>query len=134
AGCPWPVPLVYGLALVGAATGCLVVLAVLTLIDSVSAWFMVGAFGAFAAVFFSRACHANNQAEKPQLTIARVAVLARPWMLGMGFAVLALGNAAIQPYGLKLSVVKEQLDDAERAPMVLWNSFWRIDGGRLKHW
>src|SRR3984893_9331308 len=36
---PWPVPLVYGVDLVGAATGCLVVLAVLTLIDSVSAWF-----------------------------------------------------------------------------------------------
>ena len=35
---PWPVPLVYGVDLVGAATGCLVILAVLTLIDS-SAWF-----------------------------------------------------------------------------------------------
>ena len=49
---PWPVPLVYGVDLVGAATGCLVVLAVLTLIDTVSAWFLVGAFGAVAGVFF----------------------------------------------------------------------------------
>ena len=55
---PWPVPLVYGVDLVGAATGCLVVLAVLTLIDSVSAWFLVGALGALAAVFFSQACRA----------------------------------------------------------------------------
>ncbi|MFZ1045333.1 MAG: hypothetical protein WAN52_06820, partial [Pseudolabrys sp.] len=65
---PWPVPLVYGVDLVGAATGCLVVLAVLTLIDSVSAWFLVGALGALAAVFFSQACRASNQAEAPQLT------------------------------------------------------------------
>ena len=56
---PWPVPLVYGVDLVGAATGCLIVLAVLTLIDSVSAWFLVGAFGAVAGVFFcaSTACN-----------------------------------------------------------------------------
>src|SRR5262249_36254181 len=32
---PWPVALVYGVDLVGAATGCLVVLGVLTLVDSV---------------------------------------------------------------------------------------------------
>ena len=49
---PWPVPLVYGVDLVGAATGCLVVLVVLTLINSVSAWFLVGALGALAAMFF----------------------------------------------------------------------------------
>src|SRR5439155_23158081 len=34
---PWPVPLVYGIDLIGAATGCLVVLTVLTLMDAVSA-------------------------------------------------------------------------------------------------
>ena len=57
---PWPVPLVYGVDLVGAATGCLVVLAVLSLIDSVSAWVLVGALGALAAVFFSQACRAGS--------------------------------------------------------------------------
>src|SRR5262245_62186748 len=53
---PWPVPLVYGVDLVGAATGCLVVLAVLTLLDSVSAWFLVGALAAIAAVYVSQVC------------------------------------------------------------------------------
>src|SRR5207253_5474368 len=80
---PWPVPLVYGVDLVGAATGCLVVLAVLTLIDSVSAWFLVGVLGALAAVFFSQACRATNQEEEPQLTIAHVPILGRPWMLAV---------------------------------------------------
>jgi hypothetical protein len=130
---PWPVPLVYGVDLVGAATGCLVVLAVLTLIDSVSAWFLVGALGALAAVFFSQACRAV-QAEEPRLTIARVPVLGRPWMLAVGFAVLALANVAIQPYGLKLSMVKEQLEDAGTVPIILWNSFSRIDVGPTKQW
>jgi hypothetical protein len=100
------VPLVYGVDLVGAATGCLVVLVALTLIDSVSAWLLVGALGALAAVFFSQAWRAANQAEEPQLTIARVPVLGRPWILAVSFAVLALANVAIQPYGLKLSIVK----------------------------
>jgi len=131
---PWPVPLVYGVDLVGAATGCLVVLVVLTLIDSVSAWLLVGALGALAAVFFSQAWRAANQAEEPQLTIARVPVLGRPWILAVSFAVLALANVAIQPYGLKLSIVKEQLEDAEKAPIVLWNSFSRIDVGPTKQW
>ena len=130
---PWPVPLVYGVDLVGAATGCLVVLAVLSLIDSVSAWVLVGALGALAAVFFSQACRAV-QAEEPQLTNARVPVLGRPRMLAVGFAVLALANVAIQPYGLKLSMVKEQLEDAGRVPVILWNSFSRIDVGPTKQW
>ena len=130
---PWPVPLVYGVDLVGAATGCLVVLAVLSLIDSVSAWVLVGALGALAAVFFSQACRAV-QAEEPRLTIARVPMLGRPRMLAVGFAVLALANVAIQPYGLKLSMVKEQLEDAGRTPIVLWNSFSRIDVGPTKQW
>ena len=131
---PWPVPLVYGVDLVGAATGCLVVLAVLTLIDSVSAWFLVGAIGALAAGLFSQARRVANGAEEPQLAITRVPVFARPWMLAAGFAVLALANVAIQPYGLKLSMVKEQLETAETAPIVLWNSFSRIDVGQTKRW
>ena len=31
----------------------------------------------------------------------------------MGFAILALANVAIQPYGLKLSMVKDQIEDHE---------------------
>src|SRR5262245_62601545 len=67
---PFPVSLVYGVDLVGAATGCLVVLAVLTLIDSVSAWFLVGAFGVLSAVFFSKAWRSASRANAPQLAIA----------------------------------------------------------------
>jgi hypothetical protein len=132
---PWPVPLVYGVDLVGAATGCLVVLVVLTLIDSVSAWFLVGAFGALAGVLFSQAWRTTNHADGPQLAIARVSLLARPWILAVGFAVLALANVAIQPYGLKLSMVKERAETMDPDSLVvLWNSFSRIDVGPTKRW
>ena len=125
---PWPVPLVYGVDLVGAATGCLVVLAVLTLIDSVSAWFLVGALGALAGVFFSQARRAMNQAEAPQLAIVRAPFL--PSILAASFTVLALANTAIQPYGLKLSMVKGGIETSITDSFILWNSFSRVYVGR----
>ena len=124
---PWPVPLVYGIDLVGAASGCLVVLVVLTLIDSISALFLVGALGALAAVFFSHARRATDQTKSPQLAIARAPILARPWILTVGFAILASTNVAIQPYGLKLSMVKDQIENMNPDALVLWNSFSRIN-------
>ena len=109
---PWPVALVYGVDLVGAATGCLVVLVVLTLIDSVSAWFLVAALGALAGVFFAQARRATNQVEAPLLTIAHSRILARPAILALGFACLAIGNAVVQPWGFRLSIVKDQVETA----------------------
>src|SRR4029450_12085124 len=85
-------------------------------------------------VLFSQACRVANKAEKSQLGITRGAALGRPWMFAVGFAVLALANVAIQPYGLKLSMVKEQLESADTAPIVLCNSFSRIDVGPSKRW
>jgi hypothetical protein len=128
---PWPVPLVYGVDLLGAATGCLVVLVVLTLIDSVSALFVVGALGGLAGVFFSRARSATNQVEGARLAIARAPLIARPWTLAVGFAVLALANVAIQPYGFKPSIVKGDVETAHPGPgsLFLWNSFSRIKVG-----
>ena len=68
---PWPVPLVYGVDLVGAAAGCLVVLAVLTLVNSVSAWFLVGAFGAARGADVAQARRGMKQVEAPLPAIAR---------------------------------------------------------------
>jgi hypothetical protein len=123
---PWPVPLVYGVDLVGAATGCLVVLVILTLIDSVSALFLVGAFGAMAGAFFAQVQRRINQVEAPLLAIARSRILARPWILAAGFACLAIGNAAIQPYGFRLSMVKDQVETTTPGSRIVWNSFSRV--------
>jgi hypothetical protein len=78
---PWPVPLVYGVDLIGAATGCLVVLAVLTAVDSVSALFFVGAVGALAAVFFASARGASASPGAGFLPVARLRIFARPAIL-----------------------------------------------------
>src|SRR5260370_25609273 len=69
---PWPVPLVYAVDLIGAATGCLVVLVVLTFVDSVSALLFVGAVGALAATAFSSARRASSSPDAPLLPVARL--------------------------------------------------------------
>jgi hypothetical protein len=131
---PWPVPLVYGVDLIGAATGCLVVLAVLTFVDSVSALFFVGALAALAAIFFASARRVSGFLGDPLLPVARLRIFARPSILAAAFALLAFGNAAIQPYGLKLSNVKNELESVvpgAQNTRVLeffsWNSFSRVD-------
>jgi hypothetical protein len=131
---PWPVPLVYGVDLLGAATGCLVVLAVLTFVDSVSALFLVGMLGALASISFSIARRGLPSFGEPLLPVARLRIFARPAILAMAFALLAFGNGAIQPYGLRLSIAKNQVESV--APGVLgtrvseylrWNSFSRVN-------
>ena len=123
---PWPIPLVYGVDLVGAATGCLVVLVVLTLIDAVSALLLVGAFAAVAGACFAQAQRAMNQLDAPLPVIARSRILKRPAILAAAFTCLAIGNAAIQPHGFKLSMVKDHVDAAQSGSLTIWNSFSRI--------
>jgi hypothetical protein len=53
---PWPVGLVYGSDLAGAAFGCLGALMLMSTLDAVSAMLMVGALGAAAAVAFAHGC------------------------------------------------------------------------------
>jgi hypothetical protein len=133
---PWRVPLVYGVDLIGAATGCLVVLVVLTFVDSVSALFFVGAVGALAAIFFASARRASASRGAALLPVARLRIFARPAALATALALLALGNAAIQPYGLKLSIVKNRLEsmvpganETRVSEFVRWNSFSRVNVG-----
>src|SRR5260370_12517904 len=88
---PWPVPLVYSIDLIGAATGCLVVLVVLTFVDSVSALFLVGTVGALSALSFSLARRASAFSGAPLLPVARLRIFARPAILAIALALLAFG-------------------------------------------
>jgi hypothetical protein len=76
------------------------VLEVLTVVDSVSALFLVGMLGALAAISFSMAYRALPSFREPLLSVALMRIFARPGILAIAFALLALGNGAIQPYGL----------------------------------
>jgi len=131
---PWPVPVVYGVDLIGAATGCLVVLAVLAVMDAVSALLLVGALGALAAVFFSAAHRAadDHTGTPPRLAVARLRIFSRPAALTAVFAALALGNAAIHPYGLRPSVIKDQIQTVSPNSFIWWNSFSRINVDQSK--
>ena len=75
---PWPVGIVYGVDLIGAATGCLLVLGMLTWMDGVSALLAVGAIGAAAAACFRAAWRGYRDAAMRELPMSRWFVLRYP--------------------------------------------------------
>ena len=100
---PWPIGLVYGVDLVGAATGCLMVLALMSWVDGISALFAVGAIAAGASVCFRTAWLRSNAADRLHTGWRTVR---HPGLLALLLAGLAAGNAAIQPRGLAPVLVK----------------------------
>jgi spermidine synthase len=117
---PFSVGLVYGVDMVGAASGCLVILALLNWIDAVSALITIAALAAVAAVCFALARRGIGD------TLAPVTgLLQRPLFLVLLFGLLAGGNAAIQPYGLVLTTVHNKLETGIPAAL-RWNSFSRV--------
>jgi hypothetical protein len=119
---PWPVGLVYGADLAGAAFGCLGALVLMSTLDGVSAMLMVGAIGAVASCAFALAGRDYARSTLPHW----LGVLQRPGTLAVVFALVALGNAALQPNGLRLTVAKGQIEDVGNFDYVGWNSYSRI--------
>jgi hypothetical protein len=111
--------------LIGAASGCLLVLALMTRVDGVSAMFAVGAIAAAASVCFRTALRRSGAADRLQ---AGWLVLRHPGLLTLLLAVLAAGNAAIQPRGLAPVLVKNGMSGLELSVPAAqrWNSFSRI--------
>ena len=119
---PWPVGLVYGADLAGAAFGCLGALVLMSTLDGVSAMLMVGAIGAVASCVFAIAGRDYARSTLPFW----LGILQRPGLLAVVFALVALGNAALQPNGLHLTVAKNQIEDVGNFDYVGWNSYSRI--------
>ncbi|MGH6742357.1 MAG: hypothetical protein ACREDY_25575, partial [Bradyrhizobium sp.] len=119
---PWPVGIVYGVDLAGAAFGCLGALALMSTLDGVYAMLMVGAIGAAASFAFALAGRGTGAVALPSW----LGVLQRPGVLVIGLALLAIGNASIQPHGLRLTVAKGQIEDISNFEYVKWNSYSRI--------
>ncbi len=122
---PWPVGMVYGIDLVGAAAGCLLVLGLLTWMDGVSALLAVGAIGAAAAACFRAAWHSCRDASVQELFVSRWFVLRYPAVLAILLAGVAWFNNSIQPHGLAPLVVKDHLENFLPAAQQ-WNSFSRV--------
>ena len=122
---PWPVGIVYGVDLVGAATGCLFVLGLLTWMDGVSALLAVGAIGAAAAACFRAAWRGSRDAAMRELPISRWFVLRYPAELAVLLALVAWSNNSLQPGGIAPMLVKGQLE-TDRPAAQQWNSFSRV--------
>lgn len=117
---PFPISIVYGVDLVGAALGCLGVVFLLNVMDAPSAMFMVAGLAALAGVCFSR-MDAGGAASAGK----RKNLLHRPAWIAAALAVLSVGNASIQdglqPIGGKFGIEHRAGIDFEQ-----WNSFSRV--------
>jgi hypothetical protein len=121
------VSVVYGVDLVGASSGCLVTLALLTAIDTYDAILIVGAIGAIAAGTFSvaggRIGGVRTQAAELKGTPN---FLIRP---GLAFGVLVLvagANALLGTHGLRPTLLKGRIERSHDLTEERWNSFSRI--------
>ena len=121
---PYPVGLVYGTDLVGAAGGCLGTLLVLNLVDGVSAILVVAAVGALAGCCFKLAAPGGNASGRRKSGLGLTYGL-----LPAALVLFAVGNAAVHPNGLTLTVVKEKIERHDTIAKIEWNSFSRVRAG-----
>jgi hypothetical protein len=117
---PFPIGRVYGMDLLGAASGCLGALALLNITDGPSAIFWIATIAAVGAVFFGDS--------------AGVAPSPRPWldaifkqraMLMAILALLAVLNGQTY-YGFQPLVAKGQFEDGNSHILRQWNTFSRV--------
>jgi hypothetical protein len=121
---PWPVGQVYGVDLLGAASGCLLALAVLTWMDGVSALIAIGAVAALASACFRVSWQISRPALLP-LGLSNWFPMRHPVALAVLLAAIAVLNTAIQPQGIGPLVVKDKLE-LELPAAQQWNSFSRV--------
>jgi len=120
------ISLVYGVDLVGASSGCLVTLALLTVIDTYDAMLIVGAIGAIAASTFSAAGRGGGVRTQAADLKGALNFLTRP-VLALGVLVLVAGvNALLGTHGLRPTLHKSEPERSYGLTEERWNSFSRI--------
>jgi hypothetical protein len=119
---PFPVGIVYGVDLLGAASGCLFVLVLLEWVDAPSAIFVIAGIAALSAVCFATA--APRAASRD--TILDWRLLRKPGWIAAGAFVLAAANAST-PHGLQpISAKFNAIESRNQHDFEEWNSFSRI--------
>jgi predicted membrane-bound spermidine synthase len=130
---PWRVGAVYGVDLVGAASGCLVTLVLLAWADAVSALIGIAAFASIASISFGLACRIAGEFPRSRFALSFLGRGRWPIALAFLFTATALLNAAAQPTteasrwrnGLVLLMAKDTLE-LTRPSLVRWNSYSRV--------
>jgi hypothetical protein len=119
---PLPPGRVYAADMVGAAVGCLSVLALLEATDAPSAILWVSAMAAAAGAFFRRHGAAGTERGARRGVVGALG----PGLLAAGLALLALANS-VTPYGLYPSTVKGRVEARDKSWLLeRWNSFSRV--------
>jgi hypothetical protein len=120
------VSLVYGVDLVGASSGCLVTLALLTVIDTYDAILIIGAIGAIAASTFNVASRIGGVRTQQVESKGTPSFLTRPG-LALGVLVFVAGvNALAGTHGLRPTLLKSLTQRSFGLTEERWNSFSRV--------
>jgi spermidine synthase len=118
---PFPVGRVYGVDLVGAAVGCLGVLALLNLTDGPSAVIWAAALAGLGAWMFGGSSLGGAPTPAPPLA----KLLARRGALLAALVLLALANG-LTSHGLQPILVKDRIERRSAGLLEAWNSFSRV--------
>jgi spermidine synthase len=119
---PFPIGLVYGVDLAGAATGCLIAIALLDLVDTPSALIGIAALAALAATAFAAAQRdrrPQSGAWWSQATTGQAALVTAVLVL------LCVANASTLR-GLQPLFVKGVAEEVTKFEFVKWNTFSRV--------
>ena len=117
---PYPVSLVYGVDLLGAAIGCAAVVGILDLLDGPTAIVLAGLVAGLAAVAFSFGATPSERHFLRTRSLWR-----RPLFAVIVLAVLIPANR-VTPYGLAPMMVKDHFEVGVRTRTERWNSYSRI--------
>jgi len=123
---PLRISLVYGVDLVGAATGCLITLALLSMTDTYTAILAVGAIGALAALAFRTGARAADATPTPYTAESSPKPFFRPGVALLALLGFAALNQLLGTHGLRPVVVKSAIHPAYLLTEERWNSFSRI--------
>ncbi len=128
---PFPIGTTYAVDLIGAASGCFLVLGLMEVFDGVSALLSIAALGALGALFFRIAEVAEARRRNPDERIS-VAVYASPVVFAAAILSIAGVNADIYPTGVRIAALKGQMQNLDQTDGIYWNSFSRVDIGNVE--
>ena len=122
---PYPIGAVYCADLIGAAAGCIGVLALLGATSGPAAILWIGALAGAGALCFAR----SGLGERPEATTVSARIFRWRWGIVAGLLALACANE-ITEFGVRTVVVKDRFESPGEIVYEKWNSFSRITVSR----
>lgn len=121
---PFPTGEIYGVDLIGAATGCLAVIGILNLMDGPTAVIATGAFCGLSAIAFTASATGEHRRSLKSTPLWR-----KPGTVVIGLLAVTSFNF-ISPAGFRPIIVKGVAERSRRNLYEKWNSYSRIRASR----